>query len=131
MRSAVLLTVIAMTFSQPSLILAQEARVLTPVLFREGVNSSQSLLPFAVADQLLSRTTEPVAVPHHRGKASARRLLIGALIGGAAGAALGYKLGSKCVFAPREECVADGQLTSGVFGGLGAVIGISLAGATR
>jgi hypothetical protein len=130
MRSAVLLTVIAMTFSQPSLILAQEAHVLTPVPFREGVNSSQSLVPFAVADQLLSRTTEPVA-PHHREKASARRLLIGALIGGAAGAALGYKLGSKCVYAPREECVADGQLTSGLFGGLGAVMGISLAGATR
>jgi hypothetical protein len=145
MKPVVALTVIVMTLAQACPILAQESEGPPPGSFDEA---GQRFVPFVLPDPSrmlftvtansrpshgvpIRRVSEPLAAAHYGRRVSGRRLLIGALIGGAAGAALGYHLGSKCVLgAPRAECVADGRLVAGVFSGLGGLIGVGIAART-
>jgi hypothetical protein len=148
MKPVATLTVIVMTFAQAWPILAQESEGPPPSSFDEATNPGQRFVPFVLPDPSrmpltvtansrpaqgvpIRRASEPPAAAHYGRRVSGRRLLIGALIGGAAGAALGYHLGSKCVLgAPRAECVADGRLVAGVFGALGGLIGVGIAAKT-
>jgi hypothetical protein len=147
MKPVVALTVIVMTFAQACPILAQESEGHPPGSLDEAANPGQRFEPFVLPDPSrmlftvtansrpshgvpIRRASEPLAEAHYGRRVSGRRLLIGALIGGAAGAALGYHLGSKCVLAPRAECAADGRLVAGVFGGLGGLIGVGIAAKT-
>jgi hypothetical protein len=145
MKLGVLLMVIVVS-AQPRPILAHERRGLRPEPINEAVTAVQrfarvaltdaSRLPFTVMARSTYRTpmasaSQPLTARGHHRQVSGKRLLIGALVGGAAGGTLGYYLGSKCgPGAPHAECVADGRLVAGVFGGLGALIGVGIAAKT-
>jgi len=145
MKPAVLLLVIALSLAHEHPISAQERRGLSPDSIDEAVTAGQRFAAVALTDasftvmadpRPIHRTpmrsaSQPFTALYHRSQVSRRRLLIGALVGGAAGGTLGYYLGSTCgPGAPRTECVADGRLVAGVFGGLGALIGVGIAAKT-